>query len=86
MTENLVDTDSERQLDIGCVAAHGYFRHNPGAGLHDVIESERAGDGVPFRTYRDAPSCGTVPMIDVMAYTKWIPNDFDESASHNISS
>ena len=83
MTENLVDADSRSQLDIGCVAAHGYFRHNPNARLHDVIESERAATAFLFELITMLQSCGTVPMIDVMAYAKWITNDLGE---HPLSS
>ena len=78
MTANLADDDSERQLDIGCVAAHGYYRINPDAEQLEIIRSDRSATAFLFDLIAMLQMCGTVPMIDVMAYAKWMPNVLEE--------
>jgi hypothetical protein len=51
------------RLDIGCVAAHGrFFFHGP---------SDPA-TGFLFKLIAQLQSSGTVPMIDVEAYGRWL--------------
>ena len=59
-------------LDIGCIAAHGYFyRDKNDSGFH-INPSEKAATAFLFRLISEIQFSGTVPMIDVMAYAKWV--------------
>ena len=78
MPANLVDDDLERQLDIGCVAAHGHYRVDPATNQLEIIQSERSATAFLFDLIAMLQMCGTVPMIDVMAYAKWIPHILGE--------
>lgn len=67
----LGDGASDDRLDIGCVAAHGYFT------LSDENGYEFCGGGKPataflFKLISQLQFSGTVPMIDVKAYANWL--------------
>jgi hypothetical protein len=60
----------EGRLDIGCVASHGHF-------YHDSCEYQLVNEGKPataflFKLIAQLQFSGTVPMIDVDAYAKWL--------------
>jgi hypothetical protein len=58
------------QLDIGCVAAHGYFRRNKGG--YAFVEGNRPATGFLFALISELQQLATVPMIDVSAYARWL--------------
>jgi len=60
------------RLDLGCVAAHGYFSLTTGA--YDVIEGKKPATAFLFKLISDLQFSGTVPMIDVQAYARWLAN------------
>ena len=76
LTENILDDDNERQLDIGCVAAHGYYRLDRCTNDHEIFRSARSATAFLFELISTLQTCGTVPMIDVRAYARWIPSNF----------
>lgn len=64
--------DDRKQLDIGCVASHGHFYYN-----HDnhsfLFETEnKPATAFLFRLLSMLQIRGTVPMIDIDAYAKWL--------------
>ena len=62
----------ERQLDIGCVASHGHFFRNPVSSSY-IFESEsKAATAFLFKLISRLQFSGTVPMIDIEAYAKWL--------------
>jgi hypothetical protein len=72
LSRALKSHSSEEQLDIGCVAARGYF-------LRDDSEYVFQNGGKPatsflFKLISMLQFSGTVPMIDVLAYSKWLNN------------
>ena len=71
LVERLRAGQSERHLDVGCVAAHGTFRCDPGS--EPVITA----GGKPATAFlleliAQLQTCGTVPMVDVRAYARWL--------------
>jgi hypothetical protein len=59
-------------LDLGCVAAHGYFNFNNQSGLYDVHESEKSATAFLFNLISQLQLSATVPMIDIQAYAQWL--------------
>ena len=57
-------------LDIGCIAAHGIFE--PSSTGVAVQPSDKASAMFLFSLISKLQAIATVPMIDVMAYAKWL--------------
>lgn len=64
------DTDSG-QIDIGCVAAHGYF-HLDADKKYVVQEGGKPATAFLFKLISQLQFSGTVPMIDIQAYAQWL--------------
>ncbi|WP_434778509.1 DUF6602 domain-containing protein [Neisseria sp. Ec49-e6-T10] len=58
-------------LDMGCTATHGYFIKNEDT-TYSLINSDKAVTAFLFQLISRLQSCGTVPMIDILAYSKWL--------------
>jgi hypothetical protein len=72
LLEALAKADSNSYLDLGCVAAHGYFAINKSTGAHEVIEGRKPATAFLFKLISELQFSGTVPMIDVLAYAQWL--------------
>lgn len=62
----------DRQLDLGCIASHGHFVRNPQTGTFSFEQGTRAATAFLFKLIARLQFSGTVPMIDVDAYAKWL--------------
>jgi len=62
----------EDRLDIGCIAAHGYFSFNREAGSYDTFPGGKPATAFLFGLIAELQFNGTVPMIDVNAYARWL--------------
>ncbi len=62
----------EGRLDIGCIAAHGHFVFDPGTDGHTMMAEGKAATAFLFKLISLLQFSGTVPMIDVDAYAKWL--------------
>lgn len=60
------------RLDLGCVAAHGYFSLDQKSGNYDVCEGGKPATAFLFKLISQLQFSGTVPMIDVQAYAQWL--------------
>jgi hypothetical protein len=68
-------TDDElERLNIGCVAAHGYFDFVPNTGDYEIVAGGKPATSFLFKLISELQFSGTVPMIDVLAYSKWLNN------------
>ncbi len=67
----LSSASSGEELDIGCVAASGEFRRNA-AGDYTVNEGGKPATAFLFNLIATLQFSGTVPMIDVGAYSAWL--------------
>ena len=59
-------------LDIGCVAAHGWFDFDPKASKYEFHVGGKPATAFLFKLISLLQFSGTVPMIDVTAYAAWL--------------
>lgn len=63
---------SNGTLNIGCIAAHGYFNYLPQSDSYEFIRGGKPATAFLFKLISQLQYSGTVPMIDVLAYSKWL--------------
>ncbi|WP_413874667.1 DUF6602 domain-containing protein [Albidovulum sp.] len=62
----------DRQLDIGCVASHGHFFRDAATAIYSFEHENKAATAFLFKLISRLQFSGTVPMIDIEAYAKWL--------------
>ena len=72
MLKALNDGEADGNLDIGCVAAHGYFERNSESGDYTIHEGGKPATAFLFKLISMLQFSGTVPMIDIQAYAHWL--------------
>jgi hypothetical protein len=60
------------RLDLGCVASHGHFFFDQATSAYVMAQEERAAIAFLFKLIASLQFSGTVPMIDIEAYAKWL--------------
>lgn len=75
LIDALTDGAPHGRLDLGCVAAHGYFALNKATNRYDVFHGGKPATAFLFKLISDLQFSGTVPMIDVQAYAQWLSTD-----------
>jgi hypothetical protein len=68
----LTGGDPEGRLELGCIAAHGYFSFNKKAGAYELVSGGKPATAFLFKLISELQFSGTVPMIDVQAYAQWL--------------
>lgn len=71
MSDALTRDTAEGQINLGCIAAHGYFNVNA-SGAHETYVGGKAATGFLFKLISLLQFSGTVPMIDIQAYANWL--------------
>ncbi|OBQ67983.1 DUF6602 domain-containing protein [Mesorhizobium erdmanii] len=71
MTDLLDSAPDESLLDIGCVAAHGWFGRGVD-GQTAVTPGGKPATALLMELIARLQEIGTVPMIDVRAYARWL--------------
>ena len=74
MVRNLESGGEAGRLDIGCVAAHGYYTFDISSGAYTITEGGRPATAFLFRLISTLQATATVPMIDIQAYARWLTN------------
>jgi hypothetical protein len=64
--------DTEGRLDLGCIAAHGYFFRDPKTDAYDTFPEGKPATAFLFKLISQLQFSGTVPMIDVQGYARWL--------------
>jgi hypothetical protein len=64
-------SEPERRLDLGCIAAHGVFGFDDG-GSYSLRHKGKPATAFLLELIARLQNSGTVPMIDVRAYAKWL--------------
>ncbi len=59
-------------LNIGCIACHGYFNFDNSKNDYDFYHGGKPAPGFLFKLISELQLSGTVPMIDVLAYSQWL--------------
>ncbi len=72
LIRNLGDTTANDRLDLGCVASHGFFGLNRKTQDYDIHLGKKPATGFLFHLISELQCAGTVPMIDINAYAKWL--------------
>lgn len=71
--ENALSADTgDGRLDLGCVASHGHFFFDQATSAYLLSNEERAATAFLFKLISSLQFSGTVPMIDIEAYAKWL--------------
>jgi hypothetical protein len=74
MGQPLLDSlvsEPEWRLDLGCVAAHGVFGFDEG-GCYGITPKGKPATAFLLELIARLQCSGTVPMIDIRAYAKWL--------------
>lgn len=66
-------SEPERILDLGCVAAHGIFGFDE-TGSYSIRPKGKPATAFLLELIARLQTSGTVPMIDIRAYAKWLSN------------
>lgn len=74
MKISLEKGDSKDRLNIGCVAGHGYFFCNDQDDIYQIKNCDKAVTAFLFNLISRLQLHGTVPMIDLQAYSQWLEN------------
>lgn len=70
---NHLNKDTENGLlNLGCVAGHGHFFYNKEKKDYEIINEGKPATAFLFKLISELQFSGTVPMIDVMAYSSWL--------------
>lgn len=64
-------TDEDSRLDIGCVAAHGWFACDD-TECHVIKDQGKPATAFLLELIARLQGLATVPMIDIRAYAKWL--------------
>ena len=68
----LGNRDGDDHLDLGCVAAHGHFHFDREGSRYEVHSGGKPATAFLFKLISLLQFSGTVPMIDVKAYSAWL--------------
>jgi hypothetical protein len=61
-------------IDMGCIASHGYFNYETESKEYKFIHGGKPATAFLFKLISQLQFSGTVPMIDVLEYSKWLGN------------
>lgn len=75
LVKQLTGNLNDGLLNIGCAASHGYFFYNKESDSFDTYSEKKAATAFLFKLISELQFSGTVPMIDVQAYGKWLLKD-----------
>lgn len=71
-------------VDIGCVAAHGYFfmeEENKSGKVtkeYKILSTDKPATSFLFKLIASLQSLATAPMIDVLAYSEWLSHGIND--------
>jgi hypothetical protein len=68
----LGDAKDIDRLDLGCVAAQGYFNFDQQNDRYVVCTGGKPATAFLFKLISELQFSGTVPMIDINAYAQWL--------------
>ena len=72
LNDALGDSGAEGRLDLGCIAAHGYFSFDASTNAYATFAGGKPATAFLFKLISQLQFNGTVPMIDVQAYAQWL--------------
>ncbi len=72
LLDTLAGGDADGRLDIGCIAAHGYFSRDKDRDSYELDIGGKPATAFLFNLISKLQLSATVPMIDVHAYAEWL--------------
>lgn len=72
LRDTLEAGDEDGRLDLGCVAAHGCFARDSETNAYETCNGGKPATRFLFRLISQLQFSGTVPMIDIQAYARWL--------------
>ncbi|MDH7943459.1 hypothetical protein QGM61_06470 [Pseudohongiella sp. SYSU M77423] len=72
LVRHLSESTTHGAIDIGCVAAHGYYYFDKEKRDFEILNSNKAATAFLLKLIAELQFSGTVPMIDVLSYSKWM--------------
>ena len=72
LRDALGSSEGDDRLDMGCVAAHGYFNFDREGRGYEIHNGGKPATTFLFKLITELQFSGTVPMIDVQAYAEWL--------------
>ena len=63
---------TDERLELGCIAAHGFFSLDKKTGAYQLSGGGKAATAFLFKLISELQVSGTVPMIDIQAYAQWL--------------
>lgn len=72
LTNQLEAEKESALLNLGCIASHGYFYHDKLEDQFHLLSESKAATAFLFKLISELQFSGTVPMIDIQAYGKWL--------------
>jgi hypothetical protein len=72
LKDALEAADDTGRLNLGCVAAHGHFVLDNRTKKYEFTEEGRPATAFLFNLISQLQFSGTVPMIDIQAYSRWL--------------
>jgi hypothetical protein len=64
--------DPDGTLDLGCIAAHGYFCLDSSTGTYEIVPKGKPATAFLLKLISQLQFSGTVQMMDVQAYAQWL--------------
>ncbi len=64
--------DISFRLDLGCIAAHGHFYLDNDSNKYTLVDGKKSATAFLFKLISLLQFSGTVPMIDIQEYAKWL--------------
>jgi hypothetical protein len=68
----LIADIGDGRLDIGCIASHGHFFFDQTTSTHTMVNEGKPATAFLFKLISQLQFSGTVPMIDIESYSKWL--------------
>lgn len=72
MRSALLDGTGDKRLNMGCIAAHGHYSYDPDKQEYNFFPEGKPATAFLLWLISQLQFSGTVPMIDVQAYAKWL--------------
>ena len=72
LSDALKSDNTDEKLDFGCIAGHGYFVFNTETKEYENYVEGKAATGFLFNLISQLQFSGTVPMIDIQSYARWL--------------
>ena len=72
LQKHLGTGEDDARLNLGCIAAHGHFSFDDESEAYAFFKEDKPATAFLFKLISYLQFSGTVPMIDIQAYAKWL--------------